>query len=150
MNANRLRIAFLFVLLQVSFLSSCVLDSKPMGYCVKNCTKETLLVNLTESDTLDSEMYWDKYSKDSILISTDTTSIYINGKKNVIFNYYCVEPETMSRGYFLINSDTFYLYAVKWSIVKAYTLEEIRKKKLYDRRVVRKMDFGYNRIFEYR
>ena len=118
------------------------MDTKPLGYSVKNCTKDTLLIDLTESDTLSNDMYWNLHCRDTIdLISMDTTSVNVHGKKNVIFNYYCVAPGTESRGFWPMNSDTVYIYTIKWSIVRTYTLENIRKKKLYDRRCVTKKDF---------
>ena len=140
----------LFPIFMSLILCSCFFDSKPAGYCVKNCTKDTLLIDLTESDTLSNDMYWNLHCRDTIdLISMDTTSVNVHGKKNVIFNYYCVAPGTKSRGFWPMNSDTFYIYAIKWSIVRTYTLENIRKKKLYDRRCVTKKDFK-KRLFEYR
>lgn len=151
MNTNKLKVIALLTLLQSFFLGSCVLDSKPMGYCVKNCTEDTLLIDLSESDTLDDGMYCDLSSKDTVgLISDDTTSLCIKDKKIVIFNYYRVMPKATSKGFFSINRDTFYLYAIKWNIARKYALETIRKKKLYDRRVVTYKDFNYNRMFEYK
>lgn len=88
MKTNGFRVILLFVLFPTFFLSSCVMDSKPLGYCVKNCTKDTLLIDLTESDTLSNDMYWNLHCRDTIdLISMDTTSVNVHGKKNVIFNY---------------------------------------------------------------
>ena len=37
---------------------------------------------------------------------------------------------------------------INWQV--KYALETIRKKKLYDRRVVTYKDFNYNRMFEYK
>lgn len=45
--------------------------------------------------------------------------------------------------------DTCYIYAIKWWVVTHYTLDEIRKRRLYDRRVVTKKDF-VDRIYEYK
>ncbi len=150
MNINRLRVVSLLAFFQSFFLGSCVLDSKPLGYSVKNCTKDTLLIDLSESDTLNNDMYWNLHSRDTIgLISMDTTSVYICGKKVVIFNFYCVAPETKSGGFWPINSDTFYIYTIQWNVARNFTLEKIREKKLYGRRLVTKKDFK-NRLFEYR
>ena len=81
MKTNGFRVILLLVLFPTFFLSSCVMDSKPLGYSVKNCTKDTLLIDLTDSDSLNSDMYWDLHSKDTIvLMSEDTTSVYIHGK----------------------------------------------------------------------
>lgn len=101
----------LFPIFMSLILCSCFFDSKPAGYCVKNCTKDTLLIDLTVSDTLSNDMYWNLHCRDTIdLISMDTTSVNVHGKKNVIFNYYCVAPGTKSRGFWPMNSDTFYIY----------------------------------------
>lgn len=150
MSVKRLNGRMLLLCLLFVIFVSCVIDIKPAGYCVKNCTKDTLLIDLTESDTLSNDMYWNLHCRDTIdLISMDTTSVNVHGKKNVIFNCYCVAPGTKSRGFWPMNSDTFYIYTIKWSIVRTYTLENIRKKKLYDRRCVTKKDFK-KRLFEYR
>lgn len=150
MSVKRLNMRMLLLYLLLGILSSCVLDFKSLGYCVKNSTKDTLLIDLTESDTLNDEMYWNLQSRDSIgLISTDTISVYICGKKVVIFSFYCVAPEAKSGGFLPKNSDTLYLYTIKWNVAKSYTLEEIRMKKLYNRRRVTKKEFK-NHVFEYK
>ena len=131
-------------------LSSCILDTKPRSYCVKNCTQDTLLITLTESDTLSDEMYWGIHPGDTIdLLSTDTTSVYVHGKKVIFLNYYYVQPGAEFIGDPLLNKDTGYVYAIKWKIATSYSFEEIRVRKLYDRRVVAKKDFR-NHLFEYK
>ena len=40
MKTNGFRVILLLVLFPTFFLSSCVMDSKPLGYSVKNCTKD--------------------------------------------------------------------------------------------------------------
>ena len=118
--------------------------------CVKNGTKDTLLIDVTDSDSLNSDMYWDLHSKDTIvLMSEDTTSVYIHGNKVVIYNFYRVLPGTVSRGFWPIYSDSFYVYTIKWNVVRNYTLKEIRQKKLYDRTVVEKNKID-NHMFEYK
>ena len=47
------------------------------------------------------------------------------------------------------NNDTCYIYAIKHWVVTHYSLEEIRTKKLYDRKTVIKKDFC-NGLYEYR
>ena len=44
--------------------------------------------------------------------------------------------------------DTCYVYVIKWNIAKSYSFEEIRDKKLYDRRVVSRKDFD-GHVYEY-
>ena len=145
----------LFLLLTICFiLNSCIIDTIPAGYGIRNCTNDTLLIEPTKSDTLDYEMYWSKNSKDTIerLLPNDTTGIYVHGEKVILRGNYYTLPD--SALYFWPNvsdrKDTFYIYAIKWQIAKHYTLEEIRAKKLYDRRAVTKKDFNNNQEFEYR
>ena len=45
--------------------------------------------------------------------------------------------------------DTCYIYAIKWQVATQYSIEEIRAKKLYDKRTVTKKDF-HDGIYEYR
>lgn len=150
MGAIKLKRNVLFPSFMSLILSSCFFDSKPLGYCVKNGTKDTLLIDVTESDTLTTDMYWDLHSKDTIvLMSEDTISAFIHGNKVVFFNFYRVLPGTVSRGFWPINSDPFYVYAIKWNVARSYTLEEIRHKKLYDRTLVEKSKID-NHIFEYK
>ena len=133
-------------------LDSCVMDKKTF-ICVKNYTKDTLLIELTESDTLDDEICWGKHSGDTIeLDPEDTIGIYVHGKKVFFKNcFYALPDSVLFVSPYIFNlKDTCYIYAIKWQIAKHYTLEEIRAKKLYDRRGVTKKDFNDNRIFEYR
>ena len=116
----------LFPIFMSLILCSCFFDSKPLGYCVKNGTKDTI-----------------------VLMSEDTTSVYIHGNKVVIYNFYRVLPGTVSRGFWPIYSDSFYVYTIKWNVVRNYTLKEIRQKKLYDRTVVEKNKID-NHMFEYK
>lgn len=132
-------------------LNSCVIiDTKPLGYSIKNCTNDTLLINLTNVDTLNDDIYWKAYSEDSITMTPDdTTTVYIHGKRVSIYNMYRLLPNTESRGsYSLFYSDTCYLYAIKWQIATHYPLEEIRSRKLYDKVAVTKRDFNH-RLYEY-
>ena len=142
----------LFLPLSLSFiLSSCFFDTKPLGFCVKNCTKDTLLIDLTESDTLNDEMYWGIHIKDTIgLVPEDTTTVHIHGRKVIISNFYYVLPNSISKGIYPLNNDTCYVYAIKWRVATHYSLEEIRARKLYDRQTVTKKDFNHNRLFEYK
>ena len=108
---------------------------------------------MTETSNLDScWMYWGKHSEDTSGIQPDdTTVVYIHGEKVIFSNYYCSLPDSIlfvDPNKFNIK-DTCYIYAIKWEVAKHYTLEEIRAKKLYDRRAVTKGDF-HNRLFEYR
>ena len=52
------------ILILVSVISvifgSCIIDTKPLVYTVRNCTSDTFLIQLTTSDTLDNELCWGK------------------------------------------------------------------------------------------
>ena len=152
MNIRKIiRILILVSVISVT-LDSCVMDKKTF-ICVKNYTKDTLLIELTESDTLDDEICWGKHSGDTIeLDPEDTIGIYVHGKKVFFKNcFYALPDSVLFVSPYIFNlKDTCYIYAIKWQIAKHYTLEEIRAKKLYDRRGVTKKDFNDNRIFEYR
>ncbi len=143
----------LFLLLTICLiLNSCIFDTKS-AYCIRNCTNDTLLIDMTETSNLDScWMYWCKHSEDTSGIqSGDTTVVYIHGEKVIFSNYYSTLPDSILfvDPNKLNIKDTCYIYAIKWEVAKHYTLEEIRAKKLYDRRAVTKGDF-HNRLFEYR
>jgi hypothetical protein len=126
---------------------------------VKNCTNDTLILELSRVDTLDgSDAYWIRDSvykylspTDTVLLdSGDTTMVYIHGKKVSFHNYRLTKP-----GEICVSADTLdihgtaYVYAIKWQTAKKYTLEEIRAKKLYDRKTVTKKDF-INRLYEFK
>lgn len=143
-----------FILMSVisAVLNSCVFDSKTF-YRMKNCTKDTLLIELTESDSLDCWIYWGKNAEDTIIpvLSEDTIEIYINGRKETIKKSYLVLPDSflLVDSHLFYYKDKYYVYAIKWNDAIEYSLDEIRAKKLYDRRTVTKKDFR-NRTFEYR
>ena len=151
MNIRKIgKILILVSVISVAFCS-CIIDTKPLGYCVRNCTRDTLLIDVTKSDTLDNEICWGKHSGDTIeLDPEDTIGIYVHGEKVIFFNFFYALPDSTAGGIYPFGNDTCYIYAIKWQIAKHYTLEEIRAKKLYDRRGVTKNDFNDNRIFEYR
>ena len=151
MNTRKIgKILILVSVISVIF-GSCIIDTKPLGYCVRNCTSDTFLIQLTKSDTLDGWMYWGKQPEDTARPTPENTIVvYIHGKKVILASYFYTLPDTISGYLYPLGNDTCYVYAIKWQIAKHYTLEEIRAKKLYDRRAVTKKDFNDNRIFEYR
>ena len=131
----------LWFFLLIFVLNSCIIDSKPLGYSVKNCSKDTLFIDLTISDT---------YPEDTICVDeNDTTILYIHGEKITLHNFYRVLPDSTSIGVYPINKDTCYIYIIREQTLKRHTLKDIREKKLYKRRVIRKKDFN-NHLFEYR
>ena len=126
------------------------MDHMPLGYCVKNCTEDTLFIDLTVSDTLTDDIYWGMHPEGRVVIdSEDTTSVYIHGKKVILHNFYYVLADSTSVGVYPLNKVTCYIYAIKKQIITCYTLGEIRMKKLYDRQIITKKDFR-DRLFEYR
>lgn len=120
---------------------------------IKNCTQDTLLIELAASDTLDDWLYWGENPEDTLgIMAPDTFAIYIHGDKIIIKNDYYALPDSLIRadGYVLtLKEQYYYIYAIKWNILKHYTLDEIRDKGLYDRKIVTKKDFQ-DRVFEYR
>ncbi len=151
MNTRKIgKILVLVSVISVIF-GSCIIDTKPLGYTVRNCTSDTLLIQLTTSDTLDNELCWGKNPRDTIeLAPEDTIGIRVHGEKVIYFNFFYALPDSTAGGIYPFGKDTCYIYAIKWQIAKHYTIEEIRAKKLYDRRAVTKKDFNNNRIFKYR
>ena len=148
-----IRQASKFLLLSSLALNSCIIiDTKPLGYCIKNCTNDTLLIDLDEAKNLNGGFYWKAYGRDTMItIPDDTTTVFIHGKQVDVCNAYRVLPNAKSIGFpTLFNSDTCYLYVIKWQIVTSYSLEEIRSRRLYDMMVVTKKDFDRNRILEYK
>jgi len=141
-----------FLILTICFtFGSCVMDRKTSFY-IRNCTNDTLLIDLTESDTLDDDICWGKHPGDTIeLDPEDTIGIYLHGKKVIFFNCVYALPDSVLfvDPYIFDLKDTCYIYAIKWQVATRYTLEEIRAKKLYNRLSVTKSD-SHNRLFEYR
>lgn len=135
----------------MSLLSSCVLDWK-YSFIIKNRTNDTLLIELTDDDTLNNNIYWGSVPEDTIWTTeSDTTWIYMNGEKIVINNLYYAQPDSiiLVGPYWFNKKDTCYIYAIKWWVATHYTLDEIRKGKLYEKRAITKADFN-ERLYEYK
>lgn len=135
----------LIVLVLYTF-SSCIMDRKTTFY-IKNCTKDTLLMELTEADTLVSWQFWSEQDEDSIS-PKETDNDDIAFYKAVIGSYALPDSTIYIDPYIYSRYDTCYLYTIKWNIARNCSMDEIRAKKLYDRRTVTKKDF-HNRLFEY-
>ena len=148
-----IRQASKFLLLSSLVLNSCVIiDTKPLGYRIKNCTNDTLFVDFSDFKTLSDDIFGYVYVGDSVeTISNDTTTVFIHGKKVNIYNIYRMLPNAESIAFwFPLNSDTCCLYTVKWQIATSHSLEDIRSKRLYDMKVITKKDFDRNHILEYK
>lgn len=138
-----------YILLSLILFSSCIFDYKPLGYWAENCTNDTLIMEINEPDELSDGANWIYNMQDSVIPDiTDTISGNIHGKKMIFSKYYCVKPFSKS-GAFFSKFDTCYLYVIKWSTLQKHSIEDIRKKKLYDRRILTKKDFREHK-YEYR
>ncbi|WP_440407956.1 hypothetical protein [Prevotella sp.] len=140
----------LLLVFSLFFLNSCIIDYKPAGYFVYNHTKDTLLIEMTESDTLTDSIYWGIHPLDSVLLDSeqDTICVSVKGGKVAFWRFNYVLPYSESGSIYPL-PDTCYVYVIKWDIAKSYSFEEIRDKKLYDRRVVSRKDFD-GHVYEYR
>ena len=143
---NKLVVKIAFILINLSMFSSCITDKKTTFY-VKNETADTVLLDLSQVDTLAEWECWGGQIENSgWLNSTDgENKLYIAliGSLALPDSMIYVSPDVFR------STDTCYVYAVKWNIAKRFSLETIRERKLYDRRVVTENDF-HNRLFEYR
>jgi len=140
----------ILVLLNLVVLNSCCIDTKHRGFVIWNCTNDTLLFDLSTSETIDDDIYWGIHPEDTFRIfPEDTISVYVKGKKTTFLNHYYAIPDTFAGRIYPFPKSTCYLYAIKWRVATRYSFDEIRAKKLYDRRVVTKKDFQ-DHIYEYR
>ncbi len=139
----------LLLVFSLFFLNSCIIDYKPAGYFVYNHTKDTLLIEMTESETLTDSIYWGIHPLDSVLLDSeqDTICVSVKGEKVAFWRFNYVLPYSESGSIYPL-PDTCYVYVIKWNIAKSYSFEEIRDKKLYDRRVVSRKDFD-GHVYEY-
>ena len=135
------KILFLVPIITIAFtLTSCVIDNISL-YCISNRTNDTLYIVLSTSDTLDNLIYYCEQSDDTMrpIVPIILDNLFYALPDSTVF----VSPLS-----FDIN-DTCYIYTIKWQVATQYTIEEIRAKKMYDRRSVTKKDFR-NCLFEYR
>ena len=127
-------------------LTSCVMDRKTTFF-IRNCTNDTLLIGLLESDTLAN---WKDWNAEDFVTTNDTDEDKQALTKAIIGRFALPDSTLFADPDVFCFKDTCYIYAIKWQIAKHYTIEEIRAKKLYDRRAVTKKDFNKNRIYEYK
>ena len=128
---------------------SCVMCKKETFF-IKNCTDDTLMIDLTESDTLADWEYWryrtdletlpqkDRYGVDMAFIKAAV------GCKVFPSSTFRFDP------YVFYLKDTCCIYVINMNVAKSYTMDEIRAKRLYDRRTVTRKDFDCNNTYEYR
>lgn len=140
----------LSIVLCVSLPYNCFFDTKT-SFLIKNCTNDTLLIEFAATDTLDNSIYWCNIEDSLWITESDTTWVYINDKKVIIKNFYYAQPDSIVCALDPTHwrQDTCYIYAIKWWVATHYTLDEIRKRKLYEKRAITKADFN-ERLYEYK
>jgi len=102
-------------------------------------------MDLASSDSL---VDWESLGSLYVMPENDTSEIDDEFTRFIIVGL--VPPDSVlyfSDSYMYY--DTCYIYTIKWSVAKNYPMDVIRKKKLYDRRIVTKKDF-HDRLLEYR
>ncbi len=132
-------------------ISSCVIDTIPLRDSVKNCTNDTLYIDISHSDTLPTWEESDVIREATNEINTkDTSTITTDRKQIILTKYYRALPNSTLPGGVRFDSEgTCFLYVVQWEIATQYTIEKIRDKHLYEKRVLTRKDF-HNHIYEYR
>ena len=150
MEIKRITKGLMFAFVVLVSLNSCYMDYKEF-YRIKNCTNDTLMLCLDTSKMLSNWLYFDLENEDTthFIFRDYKKEIQINGKTFLLDTWSNTLPQTFSKATYSTIFDVYYLYAVKWSVATHYTLDEIRAKKLYDRRVVTKKDFN-DYVYEYK
>lgn len=135
-----------YILAVLSIFCSCIMDIKEAPFCIKNGTDDTLLINLSVSDTLAD---WTSWSELDDIFPNDTDNVDMAFTKAIIdclalpnTNIY-VSPDVYCF------KDTCYIYVVERNVAGRYSMEEIRSMGLYKRRTVTKKCF-HNRLYIYR
>lgn len=137
----------LVVLMSINTFTSCIMDKQTIIY-VKNCTKDSLLIKLTRTDPLVDWQSWNRF--DGYDMSQNDTRVTDNAFLEAVAGSLALPNETIRIDpYVLQRYDSCYIYAIKFSVAKKYSMDEIRTKKLYERQIVTKKDF-HECLFEYR
>ena len=119
----------------------------------KNCTNDTLYIGASHYDNIDSIGH--QLDPDyNILVNKGLDTTDISLWKRVYAHKDCfVFPDSMCSAEVenvFYNSDTSYLFLIKYRDAKQYTWDEIRKRKLYHRHiVVRDAEGNYERNIRY-
>lgn len=137
----------LIVLISINTFSSCIMD-KQINIYVKNCTKDSLLVKVTRTDTLVDWQFWpieDAHpeSQYDTRVFDDAFHLAVAGSLVLPDSMITMDPCILQL------FDSCYIYAVKYSVARKYSIDDIRAKKLYDRQVMTKRDF-HDWLFEYK
>lgn len=140
----KLRNVISCILLSICY--SCIMDTKEAWF-IKNRTKDTLLITLSQVDTLPD---WQLWNKDLWKIASSDRS----SREETAFQIATIGNIALPDSFVYVNSDNFlyqdtcYLFTIEWRIAKRYSMNEIHSKRLYRRQDVTKKDFHHN-IFVY-
>ena len=126
----------------LSICYSCIMDTKESWF-IKNRTKDTLLITLSQVDTLPD---WQLWNKDLWkIVQADRSS-----REETAFQIATIGNIALPDSFVYVNSDNFlyqdtcYLFTIEWRIAKRYSMNEIHSKRLYRRQDVTKKDFHHN------
>ena len=126
----------------LSICYSCIMDTKEAWF-IKNRTKDTLLITLSQVDTLPD---WQLWNKDLWkIVQADRSS-----REETAFQIATIGNIAFPDSFVYVNSDNFlyqdtcYLFTIEWRIAKRYSMNEIHSKRLYRRQDVTKKDFHHN------
>lgn len=126
----------------LSICYSCIMDTKESWF-IKNRTKDTLLITLSQVDTLPD---WQLWNKDLWKIASSDRS----SREETAFQIATIGNIALPDSFVYVNSDNFlyqdtcYLFTIEWRIAKRYSMNEIHSKRLYRRQDVTKKDFHHN------
>ncbi|EGV28921.1 hypothetical protein HMPREF9431_02358 [Segatella oulorum F0390] len=126
----------------LSICYSCIMDTKEAWF-IKNRTKDTLLMTLSQVDTLPD---WQLWNKDLWkIVQADRSS-----REETAFQIATIGNIALPDSFVYVNSDNFlyqdtcYLFTIEWRMAKRYSMNEIHSKRLYRRQDVTKKDFHHN------
>ena len=120
------------------------MDTKEAWF-IKNRTKDTLLITLSQVDTLPD---WQLWNKDLWKIASSDRS----SREETAFQIATIGDIALPDSFVYVNSDNFlyqdtcYLFTIEWRIAKRYSMNEIHSKRLYRRQNVTKRDFHHNML----
>ena len=120
----------------LSICYSCIMDTKESWF-IKNRTKDTLLITLSQVDTLPD---WQLWNKDLWKIASSDRS----SREETAFQIATIGNIALPDSFVYVNSDNFlyqdtcYLFTIEWRIAKRYSMNEIHSKRLYRRQDVTK------------
>ena len=126
----------------LSICYSCIMDTKESWF-IKNRTKDTLLITLSQVDTLPD---WQLWNEDLWKIAQADRS----SREETAFQIATIGNIALPDSFVYVNSDNFlyqdtcYLFTIEWRIAKRYSMNEIHSKRLYRRQDVTKKDFHHN------